>query len=292
VKFLPDSINAGLVNTGSGSQLDPTSGSNPNENVAPQVAMSDTFQSSTVFNGTFQSVTYASLVDNVVGVVPFKFIASPAAPGTTPSVGASNLNVTPQLAQATWIGVGNAPLALYTGNSGDQGTLVYATGRDPDSGTRLTALAETGIGVNSAVRQYDTATNAIYPQQTINGIVVPAGQGGEASGGTLAAKMFNTNAQARIYLSYFSTGDAATAIAGGAKECTYNGTAYSLGAVQQGKYTFWGYEHLMYRSSLTGVALSTATSLATQITNTDATILLSSMSVVRATDGGTVTADY
>ena len=134
-------------------------------------------------------------------------------------------NITPQNAQALYSN-GTAKLAQFTGNPADT-QLVYACGRDPDSGTRLTAFAETGIGVTSTVTQYlpVIANGAItsidkYGSQTVNGITFGVGDGGEASGGSLrnfftaTSATLNSNAGAYI-IGYLSTGDAPTAINGG-----------------------------------------------------------------------------
>lgn len=283
VKFLPNDTAQSTGGT-SGAPNPNTSG-NPSESSIPDVAMSDTFQNSTVFNVT-------TLIDQVVGVVPFKWVASNGAPGNV-------TNVTPQLAQNLWQN-GSIALSLFTGQSPDEGTKVYATGRDPDSGTRLTAFAESGIGVNAVVAQYKPtiSSGAVtgytpYPQQTVNGITFPEGQGGEASGGTLATNMTATTTASTGYsVTYLSTGDANTAITGGAKELQYNGVTYSLPALQEGLYTFWGYEHLMYRSTLAGTTKTVADTLANQIKTVDATVLLSGMRVTRPTDGGLVTQNF
>jgi len=148
------------------------------------------------------------------------------------------------------------------------------------------------------VQQWDTAletggTPQLYAQQTVNGIVFPIGEGGESSGGTLAgtSKMGKTGL-AKSYVSYMSTGDAATLVTNGGATLTYNGVAYSLAAVQQGQYTLWSYEHLFYKSSLAGTKLTFGDALANQLVTVDGSPLLGSMNVVRATDGGVVTADY
>ena len=256
---------------------------------APDVAMSDTYQNSTVY-------TKPALTDLVVGVVPFRFVAGKGAP-------AALNNITPQLAQALWSN-GSAPLGLFTGNNADEGVTVYALGRDPDSGTRLTAFAETGIGVNSYIQQYQPAISAgsvtgysLVVTSTINGVVVPTGQGGYSSGGNLATALQGlTNATVGYNISYASTGDAATAITGGAKELSYNGVTLEAAApytsVIEGKYTFWGYEHLMYKTTLDATKKTVANTLATQILNVDATVKVGDMQVSRPTDGGLVTANY
>jgi hypothetical protein len=291
VGFLPD--DSATSPTGTQGLLDPRKASdgNPREAVVPQMAFTDVYQSSTPFRGTFNGESYDSLVDNAVGVIPFQWVKSKgAAAGIT--------NMTPLLAQATWIGTGTCPLALYTGNSADRSTLVYATGRDADSGTRIATFAESGIGNTTSVQQWDTAlesggTPALYAQQTVNGIVFPEGEGGEASGGTLGgtSKMGKTGLT-KSYVSYMGTGDAAALAGNGGAVLTYNGLSYSLAAVQEGQYTFWSYEHLDYKSGLAGVPRTFGESLSTQLQTVDGSPLLSSMGVVRAADGGVITAAY
>jgi hypothetical protein len=292
VGFLQDSVTT--TSTGQSGLTDPRPTGNPREAAVPQIAFSDVFQGSTPFRGTFNGQTYSTVVDNIVGVVPFQFVKSRgAAAGIT--------NMTPLLAQATWIGTGFCPLALYTGNSADQGTLVYATGRDGDSGTRIATFAETGIGNTTTVRQYDTALESggvpqVYAQQTVNGVVFPPGEGGESSGGTLAGTTKMRKAGlAQSYVSYMGPTDATTLVNGGVDgggTLTYNGVAYSPAAMQQGQYTFWSYQHLMYKSTLSGTSLTFAEGLRDRLIDFDGNPLLSSMSVVRSGDGGVVTADY
>jgi len=288
VPFIPDVPSSTAVATaGAGNATGGAVVADADVTEIPQVAMSDTYQNSTPFKAN-------TLVESKVGVVPFKWVASKGAPtGLT--------NVTPQLAQALFSN-GTLPLALFTGSSADEGTLVYATGRDPDSGTRLTAFAETGVGVNSVVIQYligasggNVTGYTPYAEQIINGITVPEGQGGEASGGTLAGLIGNNAATAGtgFSITYLSVGDATTAITGGAKELTYNGSLYSVNAVASGQYTFWGYEHLMYRSSLAGDSKTVADLLRDRLKNFDAAApLLGAMRSSRPTDGGLVTNNY
>lgn len=262
----------------------------------PQVALSDVFQASTPF-------PLPVMFDTQVGVVPFKWVASFGAPEGLK-------NVTPQLASAVFL-AGQLPLSLFTGVSADVTTPVFAIGRDFDSGTRLTAVAETGIGVASALFQYKpahtgtkTSSQVPWPHDTLLGIPYDDGNGGFNSGGSLADEMrFQTTGADTIggyYITYLSVGDAAratstgTAGAGNAKELTYNGVAYSETAVREGQYTFWGYEHLMYRNDLDQAIKNIANTLATRIESQDAGlsgIFLNTMKVSRQTDGGQVGAN-
>ena len=254
----------------------------------PDVAMADNYQSATPFPSPL-------LTDKLVGVVPFQWVASKGSP-----TGLSN--ITPQLAQAVFE-KGDAALSLFTGLAADEGMLVFATGRDPESGTRLTTFAESGIGVNSTVVQWlpsvgsgVVASHVQWPETKVNGIVtVPSGNGGYSSGGSLVTTMQATTAALNgYYVSYMGTSDATSAINNGtgAKALTYNGVSYSLDNVKNGLYTFWGYEHLMYKNTLTGVQKTVADTLATQIDTVDAPIKRSDMRVSRQADGGLVTQKF
>lgn len=287
VSFLPDSATTSA--SGTASLADPTVSPNPNEQHVPQMAFCDVYQASTPFRGTFNSQPYDTLVDNVVGVIPFQWVKSKGA-----SAGVTNM--TPLLAQAQWIGTGTCPLALYTGLNADESTLIYATGRDGDSGTRIATFAESGIGNTTTVQQYDAGAATeptLYAQQTVNGIVFPPGEGGEKSGGTLAgASKMGKTGLTKSYVGYLGIGDAPTLVGLGGATLTYNGISYSLTAVEEGQYTFWSYEHLFYKSGLNGTPLTFADNLVTQLSTLDASPLLSAMKVTRAVDGGVITADY
>ena len=269
----------------------------------PDTCLADCYQTSTLY-------TSPGLTDTTVGVVPFKFVASNGAPtGLT--------NVTPQIANALF-GTGNIRLSQFTSANADEGTTVFAVGRDPDSGTRITALSETGVGALGNIVQYlptisggavtGTASASLAdgtpgasgesytysPAATLyNGITVPVSYGGYSSGGSLATAMGSTtNATTGYSVTYLSTGDAATAIGLGAKELTYNGVLYSAIAVAEGQYTFWGYEHVMYKGTLdhttTNVKYPTVQALIANLTSTTATVKLSTMHVSRTGDGALV----
>jgi hypothetical protein len=267
----------------------------------PDVCMSDVFQTSTPF-------PTPALKDNIVGVVPFKFVASTGAP-------ASLTNITPHLAQNLFKG-GVTPLALFDGNPNDESDFyVFATGRDPDSGTRMTAFAESGVGVFTIVKQYQPvitgqgangyggtiqrldpvygATN-LWPVDVVNGITYPVGDAGYSSGGSLS-KAMSANSTGFCLLSYLGLNDAANALANGAHELSWNGFYYSTNGVQEGQYTFWGYEHLMYRSSFTAPALTVVTDIKNRIYSTFAPISginVNAMNVSRPTDGGAISTLY
>ncbi len=288
VRVLPAAT--ALSTTGTFGLSDPTSTSNAADTVLPDIALADNQQVSTPFTGTYAGEAYTNLTAAKVGIVPFQFVRSKGAPTTI-------ANMTPQIAKALWTGNGTIPLSFFTGNSGDATTSVYATGRDPDSGTRIDTYAESGIGINSTVVQYDCATEAAYAAQLVNGIDIDPGQGGEKSGGTLAktTKMAKSGL-VKFYVGYMGPGDAAalaTNSGTSSQALTYNGVDYSKTAVQQGQYTLWGNEYILWKPSLAtpaaNVKITFATTLRDQIINTDASILLSSMKVQRLGDGEKVT---
>jgi hypothetical protein len=298
----PSTVGTFLTNTtpqsttGSGSA--PTNYDSP---VIPEVCMSDGFQ----FTSQYPSPV---LTAQTVGVVPFKFLRNAGAP-------ADLTNMTPLLAQALWPG-GSLPLSLFSGSSNDMDTIIYAIGRNPDSGTRKTAFLETSIQtfISSltpvVVLQYEP-TNAngvvnkanpgaitgqtVWPPETVDNISFAAGDGGYSSGGDLAAAMKASSPF--IYVTYLGLSDSATAEGGGAVELTYNGIPYSDAAIQNGQYTFWTYEQLDYlptygttdangkavADSLTANILTNATALA------GVGELLSTVNVTRQQEGGPVT---
>lgn len=213
-------------------------------------------------------------------------------------------NINSQVAQSLYKSTFPSKLSQFTGNSADSSILVYALGRDPDSGTRLTAFAETGIGVDATVTQWKptVASGKIsalvpYPEQTLNGIKYDVGNSGEASGGTLGGFCANTSEALNAYvIAYVGASDATTPVAQGAKELTYNGVAYSTAAIAEGLYTFWCYEHVLYPTTWNSAASGSlekkkkdiADEYANLIEATYAPIKLSEMNCTRAADGAPV----
>ncbi len=295
VGFLPDGA-AGTANP------DPRNTANPREAAVPDIALSDVYQGTTPFTGTFNGVAYAKLTEPIVGVAAFTFAGSKNFP--------ANQNVTPQIAQTLFSG-GLVPLAEFTGSAADDNTGVIATGRDADSGTRLTAVAETNVGVNTALTQYLPTISggsvtglAPYPAKTINGVPHAAGDGGESSGGSLraflpnvvsaaAAQQIDGSLTGGFLVTYLGVSDFNAVSASGAVALAYNGVPESQTEIIEGAYTFWGYEHLDYKSNLAGIKLTFATSLTSQIKNSSSATLspnvsVNDMKVQRFSDGGPI----
>ncbi len=344
VKFLPDDapLSSAAPTTGAGATQnlhDPTAAGAASTDFKaeiPDIAMGDQFNFDSAFFGDFQGKTYPALTESPnspVGVVAFKFVASTSAPATV-------TNITSQLA-ANLYTAGKVQLSLFTGVAPAQiqdpafpndpskkindpndpnSKFVFATGRDPDSGTRLNTSAEIGLGPVSSVKQYQpsdangavitTAGGAVginkpWPGSTVNTIIVPTFNGGYSSGGKLAGALANTTttmqnvdangtalpggaATGGFYIAGLSTGDAKTATDAGAHELTFNGVAYSTANVTSGLYTYWCYEHLYYRTAASAEIVSFGDKLAGEILNFDAPFKISDMKVKRFFDGGKV----
>lgn len=243
----------------------------------PEIAYSDVFQSSTIYGSP-------TLTDDKAGIIPFKFFASADAPSTL-------TNITSLQARSLF-GAGYIPLAVFTGNSSDQATYVYSTGRDPESGTRITGMAEIGYGVFGAVQHNQPAitsgaVTALIPW--------PAGTYAEGNGGYTSGSNVKTALEANGFgngfglISFTGPSDWSTA----AKELSYNGVSYSTDNVKQGKYTFWGYLHQMKHNSLAGTANTFYASLLTAVrADTSWLVKTVDMNVERSSDGGLINPTY
>ena len=324
-KFLVDGA-TGTAN------LDPNDLLNPNpsfELATPDVCMADNVQGSTPFlggssiNGSVDN--YQTLTPFQVGVVSFTWAASNGFP--------AGMSMNKKLVEKQFAGTGALLLGAYTGIATDMPkvapwtNVVYATGRNPGSGTRIVTLAESGYGIDTFVSQWQPTSSGqngtvssmvLYPQTIINGVdTVQDGNSGEETGGVLRDFLTNTlgtgarqNSEtgSSYLITYLGVGDynkvksGASGITKPAVPLKWNGVDFSQLAVQTGQYTFWGYEYLMYRPNLgTGainsgndpVKLTFASNLKTNIlAATSATlspnVALSDMRVTRAGDGGPV----
>jgi hypothetical protein len=211
----------------------------------------------------------ATTVEDEVAVITFKWFANEGSTGIS--------NITPSMVRTIY-GAAEVPKSLFTGNSSDTST-VYPVGRNSDSGTRGTAMAESGYGNIVAVDQ-NTAT-------IVSGAItaiVPSGNTGYSSGSSVKNVMNATYAGGTA-IGYLGASDfAAEGVA-----LKWNGVDYSEAAIQNGSYTFWGYLH-QNRMTLTGNALAFYTGLKGAMETTPGTGLLTvgSMNVQRDADGAPV----
>ena len=281
--------------------------------VTADIAMADCFQVSAPVK--FQT---PKLTDNLVGVVDFEWILTPgkAALGT--------INTTTNLTEALVADclVNNTlKLSQLSGNSKDN-EKVQGVGRDADSGTRIQALACSGIALTEQVhlKQYQplfdgntTPTQpppspgtqitgaALWPKEVLNTITYPVGSSGYSGGGALASAVKVSHSGSfptygAWMLSYLGINDAATVTDGIALE--FAGVPFSTANVEgpgapgfTAQYTYWGNEHLFYRKAFSGVGLTFAGQLAGNVTNVTADVSgvpYSSMNVHRESDGGDI----
>ena len=312
------SVTGGTTNTGL------TTGTESDTHAA-DVTFSDTFQSTSRFNGTVNGTNYTTLAsvtgvatNGIIGVVPFKFIA------TSDAASKGITNLTTQVAYALW-NSGYLPLNTFSGLAADHSKNVYVTGRNIDSGTRLTAMGVIGIGANTGVTQYQMSTSANgqitaaptstnnkvvkFPAATINGISQALGNAGYTSGGKMSAALaasstnYGGTANLAAIIGYAGVTDCdpqMTNASNPLSELAYNGILlgctngnYNTNTLlTEGIYPFWTYEHLLLSSSAnadTTGRLALANLIASQLYTTDSIVLYGNMAVSRTADGGSIT---
>jgi hypothetical protein len=218
--FLADAQN-GL---GSG-RPDPTTTANNSdttkaENHTPDFTIADEWQASTPWigtNGVGDAInggngtngdgtsTFSTLVDDIVGVLAYKFVASPGFPAS---------NITPNLANQLYTS-GSIPLSQFTGNSADSTHYVYPLGRDIGSGARTITLSETGVGTTTPVKHWTptvtysgtgvgVAALAVYTTGSNYAAPTVSFSGGGGSGAAVTANL-GTGANAGKIVSYTVT---------------------------------------------------------------------------------------
>jgi len=142
-----------------------------------------------------------------------------------------------------------------------------------------------------------------WPATVVDGIGYPAGDSGFFGDGELASALLRTNAVANTeYIGYLGINDATTV--GSSYWLRFNGMPFTTltaaniaSAVENYQYTFWGYEHFLYRGPtlthpLAGAALTVSQQFENQLLNSDANvsgISLFSMRATRSGDGGPIT---
>lgn len=223
---------------------------NLDDSSTADIAMTDNLQGSTKY-------TSNPLTANKVGIIPFAWVASKDAP-------AALTNITPQNAQALYK-VGFASASIFTNNNADAmdqvgGTAVFAAGRDPLSGTRLCAFAESGVGIFQSVQQWRAISVTGSTVNTIGLTLADAavdapnpGENGFTSGGNLADLLRNNTTSVTdveygysgkaCFIGYLGEGDAARAVNGtgstvavgtnvGCRYLSYNGVNAFGGTVK------------------------------------------------------------
>jgi hypothetical protein len=229
----------------------------------PTIAFSDASSTVTPYPAT------GNFFEEKVAVQPFVFAKSVIG-GVMNSV----TNITAGEAQYM-IKTGRINLSAFTGNTADHGIYINTAERTKDSGTRLTFFKEEGFAYNQTAAIYvldlnpaDSAYGTWF-KPTTNFVVGPVGNGGAnlnwgngyVGGGDIATALA-TNLPGNTAVGALSINDAKSigTTANWAQVIPYNGvwpTAAGPGIsgntgtndftpITTGKYSFWGYEVVVY----------------------------------------------
>lgn len=290
----------------------------------PTFAYSDVYQVST-------PVTSPTFNDDTVGVVPFQWVATPGAGASISNVttqlanklltsghlllsqftGNSADNGVTVYATGRYNGSGTRATTLaeigygvfntvhqyYPVTTGANGTITNLTawpdktkadvGGTPSNDTTAgNGGFNSGGGVRDAM---DCALNSsVWVNCTVNSNGTVNNNGTSTTGSNIALV---------AYLGIADAYSASTKSSHPAIALNYNGVGYTAAKVQNGQYTFWGYEHAMYGDSLSTLATQVKTDIATNVPGAftfygiaaspglDATTMV----VGRGSDGGLVT---
>jgi len=254
--------------------IDPTTSAT--NNLAPDIAMSDVFPESAT-----PPINGSDFNQYIVGVIPFVWVVNNHLTGIT--------NITREqaylLMTASGVQGGFAGMpASYLGGSNTN--TVYLTGRNNGSGTYITTLFDIGF-YNQVPTEWGTS------QTNANLLVLTNGY---SSGGLERVVIAN---QTNV-IGYLGVSDA-IAIAANANTIAYEGIPFSIGAVQNGAYVMWGYEHLVNKPGgalsanqqlIRNALVSAITNSTYQTTNplyTNSFVDTARMKVTRGADGGPIT---
>ncbi len=241
-------------------------------NLPPDIAFSDVFpeSASPPINGSHFN-------QFIVGVIPFVFVKNTKPGSSLDTV----TNITREQAVLLMTASGAMPASFLGGSSTN---VVYLTGRDSGSGTRITVQADVGFSGDPTL----WVTNGLSP-------TLIATNEAYSSGGLERNVILNyTN-----MIGYLGLGDA-TAIAGPNTAATaYEGVAYTPVAVQSGAYPMWGYEHFVNKvgglnanqTLVRNALISAITNQVYQLTSPDYTnnfVDQLNMKVKRGADGGPI----
>jgi len=232
--------------------------------------------------------------DGTVGVVTFEWVLGNINSSGLSAIGTTITNITQEGVKGL-ISNGYVAQSFLTGtnNAADSANYFYLTGRNEDSGTRVNAFLEGQLPVTVNPKQYSVTgtTLALFPANSALNteplLSWPTiGHSGYSSGGNVATALSGAtngtwtftngkatnNSGSAFVIGYLGATDAVTAITAGATALTYDGVPYSVAAIQNGQYPFWGYEHL-YRLSGEAAALGTIIDgIADKIHDTDADV--------------------
>jgi hypothetical protein len=203
-----------------------------------------------------------------IGIVPFVWAKNK---NSTPDASWTHLsNITDVGARAMLAGANLA--ALLTGVASDTNMFVYTVGRNNRSGTRVNSLADTRYGVTVPVDQFNIGG---FPKSDGATLLLAENadpNDGYNSGGDVAKALSIDGSCGQLdpinglngwwAIGYLGIGDANTLLSNGGVWLSFNGVAFSNGAVEEGQYSFWNYEYLYGRVGISGFAQTYGNNLA------------------------------
>jgi hypothetical protein len=212
----------------------------------------------------------ATTYDKKVGVLPFRWYVNNGTSGID--------NITSAAVQKLY-SANNAKKSLLTGLASDNSTLVYAVGRDSDSGTRFISMAESGRG-NKATPQMRSVTISNNSITT-----TPASSHTGYSSGSSVKNALNATCTVGAIVGYVGASDVPTS----GVLLKWNGVTYSDDNIKNGSYTMWSYLHMNYET-LSTEAQAFADALETALLANPGTGVLkeSDMAVTRSADAGVI----
>lgn len=254
-------------------------------------------QNPTVTNTTGKPVVGVTVVSGGTGYT------------SAPTVMLSSTTGTGATATAT---VANGKITGFTVTNGGSGyDTAPSVSLSGGGGSLASARAVIDGGTVTAQSLWPASTTS--PDTRVLGVSSPLGNGGFVTFGPLLTALTSTlsltnGSPGDIYLTVLGDSDADSAIRGGAKEVTWNGvslgtlgtygntgaanTPSNVGSatptLANGTYDLWGYVRLPYRDSIGAIQLNTLETIAQQLQNFDAPVLLKDVNVRRFQDGGTV----
>ncbi len=250
----------GSITLNGWSSTAPTSGQLESSSHGADLAQADTSQAVSltprVANTTTDLKDYGKQ-----GVVTFTWVKNV---NSTPTAAWNSvLNITlPQVQNE--LSQGYQPVAFFSGNVTQTNTQVYLVGRNKGSGTRANTLVDHNYGPTTKGVQQFSIGGGVNPGDTTSGLVLQYenNNGYESGGGVAAALGIDGSCQqvdpftgktGWVAIGYLGCGDAVkSGLAVSPNWLTLDGVQESNGAIIEGEYYFWGYEHLFGRHGISG----------------------------------------
>jgi hypothetical protein len=162
-----------------------------------------------------------------------------------------------------------------------QDSIAYPTNPNTTSGYPTIAAGTVITGFQLWPKTI-TGTTLGWPVSTVTGLTWKVtGHSGYNGGGDVAAILKTSNpvvvnatnfpngfpgnftsGNSVYFISYLGTSDVGGVVTAGGLALTYNGVGFTSSAVAEGQYTLFSFEHLYYKSTLTGVAVTALDGLA------------------------------